>query len=137
MQYSVTGQELSLDATQVALVYAQSPVETSLGTMTFTAFIEQVIGDPEKEAELVTLTETYFQNIQQQTAVTLAVVQNGETRVLLEPTPGFFENYIGPGWLLVQLASPRKTYSAPSHVLIPLQNPNDYVRIEIQTISSS
>ncbi len=138
MQYAVTGEQLSLDSTQLALVYAQNPVETSLGKMTFTLFMQQAIGNSEKEQELVTETKNYFQNIKQQdTAVTLAVVQNGETRVLLEPNPGFFENYIGPGWLLVQFTSFSKTYSAPSHVIIPLQNPKDYVRIEIQTIRSS
>lgn len=126
MQYSITGEELALDATQIALVYAQSPVETSLGDMTFTNFMQHAIGSQEREEELVSLTNTYFQKIQKETAVTLAVVEEEQTRVILEPMPG-----------LIQFMSQGKTYSAPSHLLIPLQKPGDYVRIEIQTIRSS
>ena len=143
MTYSVSGEQLSLDATQIALVYAQSPVETSLGKMTFTDFMQQAIGNTEKETELVSLTEIYFQKIQEETQVSIVVMKNAEPYVLLEP------NFLEQGLVKAQESCRNlehatiqileicylagEGYNAPSSLQIPLSHPDNYVLFQIQT----
>lgn len=131
---TITGEELGLDATQIALLYAQTPVETSKGTMTFGEFIGVVAKDTSLKDEFITATTTHFNALQQKTYVTIVLIQNDQSIVLIEPEYGFFDRYVGPGFLLYYVfMSGGDAYSTPSDVTIPLHTPNDSAKIYVQT----
>lgn len=135
--YDVTGEQIGLDATQLALIYAQTPVETSLGEMTFAEFLVVAGEESIIEQEYVTATEKYFSETQPDSYVTIvimsAVDEEEQWRVLVEPYLGFFETYRGPGWIVLALTSGGDVYSAPSLVRVPFHNPEMYGIIQVQT----
>lgn len=134
---TITGEELGLDANRIALLYAQTPVETSLDTMTFAEFLIAAAEDDALQEEYVTATKQYFDEIQEKTLVTIVVIRNvggeEEADVFIEPSYGFFDMYTGPGWILVAISGGGDAYSIPSSVRIPLHDPDNYALIQIQT----
>ena len=116
---TITGEELGIDATQIALLYAQTPIETSQGTMTFAEFIGLVAADASLEEEFITLTNDFF-NLQMQTgaSITVTITKNAEDRELLS-----LENYAYTSY----------ANTALGEIIIPLQNPSDVAKITIQT----
>ena len=137
VENTISGEELGLDANRIALLYAQTPMETSLGTLTFAAFLVAAAEDDALQEEYVALTENYFEELQEEALVTIVVIRNTngeeEAAVLIEPNYGFFDMYAGPGWLLVAISGAGDAYSTPSSVRIPLHDPNNYALIQVQT----
>lgn len=127
MQYSVTGQELSLDATQLALVYAQSPVETSLGKITFGDFIALAASDTNLHSELETKTQEFFTNyrgpLRYGIGWKIIILQGKEEEVIITDKT---YSYFSKGQL-----------SAPNFLLLPLQKPGDFIKIEISIYSTT
>ncbi len=137
VENTITGQELGLDANRLALLYAQTPVVTSQGRMTFAEFLITAAEDDTRKKAYVTATEKYFDGIQEDALVTIVVIKNidgeEEADVLIEPNYGFFDMYAGPGWILVAISGAGDAYSIPSSVRIPLHDPNNYALIQVQT----
>ncbi|MBI5072533.1 hypothetical protein HZA99_01815 [Candidatus Woesearchaeota archaeon] len=120
-QYSVKGEQLSLDATQIALVYAQSHVETSDGKMTFADFIARAAADKTLTSELEEKTKEFFMGYKDVLDYGLhwkiVTLQNNEEEVLITDHS---YSYFSKGQL-----------GAPTVLLLPLQNPGDFIKIEI------
>ncbi len=134
---TITGEELGLDANRIALLYAQTPVETSLGTMTFAAFLVTAAEDDALQEEYVTLTENYFETLQEKTLVTVDVITSNdgeeEKTTLLEPPLQIREAVCVKVPLLLLLSGCGSYYSTPSSVRIPLHDPDNYALIQVQT----
>ena len=134
---TITGEELGLDANRLALLYAQTPVETSLGTMTFAQFLVAAAEDDTLQEEYVDLTENYFAGIQEEALVTIDVItqeEGGEEKTtLLEPPLQIREAICVKVPLFLLSSSCNQVYSAASSVRIPLHDPNNYALIQVQT----
>lgn len=116
---TITGEELGLDATQIALLYAQTPVMTSHGEMTFGEFLGIVAVDASLEEELSTLTNEFF-NLQMQSgaSITIFLMQNSQDKELLS-----IENYAYTSY----------ADTANGKLLLPLSTPGDFAKIVVQT----
>ncbi len=116
---TTTGEELGIDATRIALLYAQTPVETSKGTMTFGKFIGSVAADAFLEEEFSTLTNEFF-NLQMQTgaSLTITLTQNDNEKELVSIENYAYRNYVD---------------TAQGEITVPLQKPGDFAIIIIQT----
>lgn len=131
---TVTGEHIGLDATQIALLYAQATVETSLGRMSFAEFLIKAAEDKTLQKEFTTKTEEFFDSIctkqpEHILYVTIdLVIPDNEERILTYvpcKSLSFNENAC--------TASP-ESCSSWSNVQIPLKNPKSYVLINIRTI---
>lgn len=126
---TITGEELGLDATQVALLYAQTPVETSKGTMTFAEFIGIVVADASLEEELQKKTEEFFTPYKSvlpyQLGWKIIAIQSESESTLVSSS-----NYN-------VISAAKAAFSAPQTLLLPLPNPGDFIRIEIITVTTS
>ncbi len=124
--YHITGEELSFDATQIALVYAQSYVATSKGEMTFADFAALAAADSSLEKELQEKTEQFFSSFNTALSIQLAWKINSvesENKQTLVSANNYDEFIIGKG-----------SIGAAETVEIPLQNPGDFVEIKIQPL---
>lgn len=136
IQYSLTGEQLSLDATQLALVYAQSSVETSLGNMTYGEFISTVANDASLETEFTISTIAFFQSLEEKTHVAIVIVRDQKVKAFISPVPAFINIDTNPALLLLITGLIIDVgYNDATTVRVPLQNPNDYALIFVQTKS--
>lgn len=123
----VTGEHIGLDATQIALLYAQSTVETSLGTMSFAEFLVKAAEDETLQDELKILTENFF------TAYTtklpyrlfwkITCIQDGDEDTILT----------GNTYNIISVV--KGEYGAHFSIILPMPNPGDIIKIEISTLS--
>lgn len=141
VENTITGEELGLDANRIALLYAQTPTETSLGTMTFAEFLVAAAEDETLREEYVAATESYFAGISEDVVVTIVLITNTngeeEATVLVEPPLQIREAACVKIPLLLFVSNVCEGYSTPSSVRIPLHDPTNYALIQIQTKMSS
>lgn len=143
--YNVTGEQLGLDATQIALLYAQSTVETSLGTMTFAEFLTKTAEDDslKKEFEEKTLeffTYEYMEQIQTLTSVIISVSQQGNSEEIFsydtrDIFTKFAQSCTSSYCLILALTSGDDTVIGSDEITIPLHIPGDFALITVQTYS--
>ena len=126
---TITGEELGLDATQIALLYAQTPIETSQGTMTFAAFIGLAAADALLEKELQEKTKEFFtvyaDVLSYQLGWKIIAIQSESESTLVSSS-----NYN-------VISAAKAAFSAPQIILLPLPTPGDFIRIEIITVTTS
>lgn len=123
--YKITGEQIGIDATTIALVYAQTPVETSQGTMTFAKFLEHVADDSTLKDELVTKTEEYFSNY--------CYEKSGR---YIDVEIIFMKNKVEEGsipFFPCKESIPYRATASPSHLIVPFHNPEHYAIINIRT----
>ncbi|MFA6888278.1 MAG: hypothetical protein WC254_02170 [Candidatus Woesearchaeota archaeon] len=142
---NVTGEEIGLDATQIALLYAQTPIETSIGRMTFGEFLAKVADDETLQEEFTTKTEEFFtielmEKLQTLISVTITVSCDGDSKEIFSYDARtiftkFSQSYTGPGMLLLQLTSGDNTIFGSGQIIIPLQTPGEVALITVQTYS--
>ncbi len=144
--YEVTGEQIGLDATQIALLYAQSPVETSLGTMTFAEFLAKTAEDDslKKEFEEKTLeffTYEYMEKIQTLTSITISASRRGNTEEIISyDARDIFTKFsqsctATPCLFLLMLTSGDDTVIGSGQITIPLPTPGEFAYITVQTYS--
>ena len=143
--YNVTGEQIGLDATQIALLYAQTPVETSKGTMTFAEFLVLAAEDEELEEEFETKTLEFFgyeymEKIQTITSVTIALSRQGNTEEIIsydarDIFTKFSQLCTAPSCFLLLLTSGDDTVIGSGEITIPLPTPGDFSLITVQTYS--
>ncbi len=123
---NVTGEQIGLDATQIALLYAQTPVETSLGTMSFAEFIILAATDDTLKDELKKLTENFFTayttKLPYKLSWKITCIQNGNEDTILKGD-NYNINSVVKGEI-----------SAPSSIFLPMPKPGDIIQIEISTL---
>lgn len=137
VENTITGEELGLDANRIALLYAQTPVATSLGRMTFAEYLITAAEDETQQEAYITATEKYFEELQEETLVTIEVITRKEDEeektTLLEPPLQVREAVCVKVPLLLLSSWCGQVYSIPSSVRIPLHDPQNYALIQVQT----
>ncbi len=143
--YEVTGEQIGLDATQIALLYAQSTVETSLGTMSFAEFLVKAAEDDSlnKEFETKTLeffTYDYMERIQTLTSVTISVSQQGKSKEMFSYDARtiftkFLQSCTKPWCMIFLLTSGDNTITGSGQITIPLHTLGEFALITVQTYS--
>lgn len=124
---NVNGEQIGLDATQIALLYAQTPVETSQGTMRFAEFIILAATDDTLQDELKDLTENFFTayttKLPYRLSWKITCIQDGD------------EDTILTGNTYNILSVVKGEYGAHFSIILPMPNPSDIIKIEISTLS--
>ncbi len=127
--WDVHGESLMLDATQIALLYAQTTVKTSQGDMTVAAFLDAVAQDDSLEGELEGLTKQFFdayaKKLPEGLSVKIIFIRDEDEDDIL-----YYENYDA-------LAVGRGADISPaSNVLIPLRSLGNFAQIDVRTVST-
>lgn len=128
--WDVHGESLALDATQIALLYAQTTAKTSHGNMTIAAFLAAVARDDLLEGELEELTKQFFdayaKKMPDGLSVKIIFIRDEDEDDIL-----YYENYDA-------LAVGRGVDISPaSNLLIPLRSTGDFARIDVRTVSTA
>ncbi len=127
--WDIHGESLSLDATQIALLYAQSTVDTSQGTMTIAEFLDAVAQNDALEQELEKLTKTFFDTYATKLPYGLSVkivfLHDDDEDSLL-----YYENYDS------SKVSRGADISPASKLLLPLRTAGDFAQIDVRTVSA-
>lgn len=144
---TITGEELGLDANRIALLYAQTPVATSLGRMTFAEYLITAAEDETRQEAYIAATEKYFEELQEAALVTIVIIRNvdGEEKAEVLIEPSYFRQALSTVQercknlehatiqILEACYLAGEGYSAPSQARIPLHDPNNYALIQVQT----
>ena len=116
-----------LEASQIALLYTETPVETSQGTMDFGTFASIAATDQTIQDEFSSLTKQFFDHycssvLDTVVSAEIYLVKNQQEQQILRHT--------ACNELTIYATS-----SPPSSLLLPLQKPGDFIRIDIRTIT--
>lgn len=129
IMWNIHGESLALDATQIALLYAQSTVNTSQGTMTIAEFLDAVSQNNALEEELEKLTKSFFEayatKLPYGLSVKIIFVQNDD-----EDSVFYYENYD------TSKVSRGADISPASELLLPLRTPEAFAAINVRTVST-
>lgn len=125
ISYGISGVTYNLDSTQIALLYAQTDIESSKGNMTFSEFIAFVAEDKGLEDELSTLTKEYLDNycedvLNNVISIKITLRQDDKEKEIMRYTACSMNS--------IYLKEVSDT------VLLPLQKPGDFIQITIITL---